>query len=133
MRACLVTFFACSRITDYPEVIPKKCGSVRIGDDYPDSGRSAPGWTGDIGPVLSNHGSAVSWGSSRTSFVESVYSTLRFGGDELPVRRFSDRPSLGFWRFSLMLRGKPEATGLAHPLHLPPNGLGYDKSFRVRR
>jgi VWFA-related protein len=52
-----------------------------------------------IGPVLSvlsNHGSAVSWSSSRPSFVESVYSTLRFGGDEPPVRRFYGSTLIGF-------------------------------------
>jgi hypothetical protein len=49
-----------------------------------------------IGPVLSNHGSAVSWSGSRPSFVESVYSTLRFGGDEPPVRRFYGSTLIGF-------------------------------------
>ena len=32
-RGCQSAMHPCGRMTAYPEVIPKKCGSVRVGDD----------------------------------------------------------------------------------------------------
>ena len=34
-QVILDAFASCGRITAYPEVIPQKCGSVRIGDNPP--------------------------------------------------------------------------------------------------
>jgi hypothetical protein len=103
-----------------------------LGGDSTEPARSAQ--VGQpLGPVLTKYDSAESWSGSRHR--SSNPYTLRCDLEAMSCRCVdsADQPSLGFWFFLPMLRGKSEAWGSAHPLHLPLTCLDYEKSFRVRR
>jgi hypothetical protein len=101
------------RVTAYPETIPKNCGAVRIGDD-------SPGTRNDGRQVgLAHRGDSFEpWfrsvmDGSRSSFVESVYSTLQFGGDELRVRRFCGSTLIGFLALLAHAPGQTGSVGIS--------------------